>query len=92
MSGNSTSVGARVTIGGVGLLALVMCGLGFWLWSSFDAGAGSLVFGVVAALVALVALYAAATDPEWLEVESRVRPSDAELRERRSDEPGFEDE
>lgn len=89
---DSTSTGARITLGGVALLLFVLGGIGLWARSTYTFGLSTLAFSAVAGVVGAVLLYAAATDPEWLDVSSRVKPTEAELQERRTDEPGFEDE
>jgi hypothetical protein len=91
---DSNPPGGRATLGAVGVFVLLLgCGsVLYGLTYPSAAGLSTYAIGGAFGLVGAVALYAAVTNPDALDIGTRTKPSEAELRERRTDGPPGDDE
>jgi len=89
MSEDENPLGGRVTLGVVGVVVLALGGAGVAYAVTYPSAAGLATYALSGAfaVVGLTALVAAIVNPDSLDIGTRTTPSEAELRERQTEDP-----
>ena len=86
---SDTPLGGRATLGAVGGILLLIGAVSLFFAVSYSSGAGLGQYGVGAlfGLVGVALVAVAVLNPDALDIGTRTGPSEAELRERRTEDP-----